>query len=70
MIPPLVLTCDACGRLFIVNPADVDDDILCDDCAAAERGSVDGLAGDIFELGCVLERAYSELFAIKIIEEE
>ena len=68
MIPPLVLTCDACGRLFIVNPADVDDDILCDDCAAAsDPESLDGLAGEIFALGGALAKAYREIYGNQII---
>ena len=68
MIPPLVLTCDACGRLFIANPTDVDDDILCDDCAAAsERGSLDGLAGDIFERGGALAEACRRIYGNQFI---
>jgi len=68
MIPPLVLTCDACGRLFIVNPVDVDDDILCDDCwTPPERGSLDGLADHIFELGGALAKAYREIYGNQFI---
>ena len=66
MIPPLVLTCDACGRLFIVNPADIDDDILCDDCwTPPERGSVDGLAGQIFDLDALMAKMLRDIYGNK-----
>jgi len=72
MIPPLVLPCDACGLPFLASLADLDDDaILCNACwTPPDRESLDGLADHIFELGGVLERAYRELFTIKIIGEE